>query len=454
MTHYTRPSGYVSEMPSQAFRYDDGPQVPSDRVFLMAVRGGLLPPIFPGQRLLQRLSIMLERPGESLNFDPSDEVIGPLPALDQSFLLSALAEQGRAAQRPVQGEILCDDAGRMYERIGRRIRPLHQVVSGPEGQVLDVVPTAEPDEEAVQGIRPLPKLRVEMRPEAMSAQRFAGSPLKPSPFLKLLPDPGLWRVVLWGEFKGLLVGQIAHPERLRDMHRLPCRVQLYESTVMQSVTSLAAAALGNAEQSSHLHLLSDLLVSRLGLTEVLEMRSPAAPPVRRVPGLLGPHDRVLHLQIAQDPTADGPVPPQPEPVGQNPSPVSSQALAPTRQPSSAAILSLKVTIPDRFMNVWEFHLSREEVQYDLQRQTGRTRLFAGWLKRLISWRASHREIRKWQTLLRGKPIDEQLWSVRPPKRALWNRAVREWVQNTLHLAGYDPGVMLMEWEIFWRRKGL
>jgi hypothetical protein len=62
-------------------------------------------------------------------------------------------------------------------------------------------------------------------------------------------------------------------------------------------------------------------------------------------------------------------------------------------------------------------------------------------------------LRKWQILLCGKGFDEQLWAVRPPDGGLTHRAVRQWAARTLELAGYQPGVMLLEWEIFWRRKG-
>jgi hypothetical protein len=57
-------------------------------------------------------------------------------------------------------------------------------------------------------------------------------------------------------------------------------------------------------------------------------------------------------------------------------------------------------------------------------------------------------------LLSGKSADEQLWAVRPPKGGVFHSAIRDWAYKTLETAGYDPRTMLLEWEIFWRRKGL
>ena len=63
------------------------------------------------------------------------------------------------------------------------------------------------------------------------------------------------------------------------------------------------------------------------------------------------------------------------------------------------------------------------------------------------------EFRKWQVLLTGKSLDEQLWAVRPPKGASGHPFIREWATRTLEFAAYDSRSMLTEWEIFWRRKG-
>jgi hypothetical protein len=114
---------------------------------------------------------------------------------------------------------------------------------------------------------------------------------------------------------------------------------------------------------------------------------------------------------------------------------------------------MKTAIPERFVGPWQFTVSRDEAVYDLNLDRSRPRLRA-LIDRLRGNTAGSREFRKWQVLLGGKSPDDQLWAVRPPHGALGDRAVREWARRTLETAGYDPDTMLLEWKIFWRRKGL
>jgi len=51
------------------------------------------------------------------------------------------------------------------------------------------------------------------------------------------------------------------------------------------------------------------------------------------------------------------------------------------------------------------------------------------------------EFRKWQILLTGKSLDDQLWTVRPPLRDLSNRLVRDWARRTLEAAGYEADIV-------------
>jgi hypothetical protein len=84
--------------------------------------------------------------------------------------------------------------------------------------------------------------------------------------------------------------------------------------------------------------------------------------------------------------------------------------------------------------------------------------FAGLASRLVRklrlLLMSSGEFQRWQVLLFDRTPDDQLWAVRPPAGAFAHRALRQWAHETLRLAGYDPDVMLVEWEIYWRRKGL
>ena len=74
------------------------------------------------------------------------------------------------------------------------------------------------------------------------------------------------------------------------------------------------------------------------------------------------------------------------------------------------------------------------------------------LRRLCAPRVSRAEILRWQVMLSGKSLDEQLWAVCPPTNGLAHPTVRRWVEGALAHGGYDVGVMLPEWEIYWRRK--
>jgi hypothetical protein len=258
--------------------------------------------------------------------------------------------------------------------------------------------------------------------------------------------------VHWGDFKELLASQVVHPQRLRDVHRLPCYVQIYEATAAQPLESLAIAVLGEATQASQFRHLTPALASKLGLIEVIETH--AAIPVygRHQPGVLKPYERAFRLQVAHDPTKDEPAKPEHVMSGggrleadQNTARLSGLR----REPAGC-----KTRIPERFLKPWEFKLSREEVLYDMNAGAGSSGSFINWIRRLKIRITARREYRKWQALLQGKDADEQLWSVRPPSESWRQRNIREWAQRTLHLAGYDPSIMLVEWEVFWRRKGL
>src|SRR4051812_47349018 len=42
--------------------------------------------------------------------------------------------------RPLRGEIVCDETGELYERVGQYVRRVHNLVTGPSGELLDVNP--------------------------------------------------------------------------------------------------------------------------------------------------------------------------------------------------------------------------------------------------------------------------------------------------------------------------
>jgi hypothetical protein len=255
---------------------------------------------------------------------------------------------------------------------------------------------------------------------------------------RLFPEPGHECIVSWEHVGSLLAGQLAHPERLHPSHRLRCRAQVYEATAPHRIEELAAAMLGDPTLGAELHPLTDILAARLGLTVILPARLAAQAPRRNEPGVVIPGDRLVRISIADDPSADEPPP--------SALPEASGLRGPL--PGEAGHRS---TIPGRYLRPWELRRSREDAVYDM-----RVLAHYSWLRRLLRWlhgpRLSRAELLRWEVMLSGKSIEDQLWSVRPPLAGLTHPRVRGWVQAALTSAGYDPGVMMTEWEIYWRRK--
>lgn len=110
----------------------------------------------------------------------------------------------------------------------------------------------------------------------------------------------------------------------------------------------------------------------------------------------------------------------------------------------------KTAIPDEFCKPWEMRHSRDEAIYDMHAEATRGRL-QRLLQRLFGGIAS-RDMKKWQALLSGKTIDQQLWSVTPPKGAFNDPRVSRWLAQALQLGGYDVARMQVEWQIHWRRR--
>jgi len=247
---------------------------------------------------------------------------------------------------------------------------------------------------------------------------------------KLFADPGLWRIVLWGDFKEILARQLAHPERLRDSYRLPCYVQVIETERTVAIEELAAIYKSDKCQTP-LYVLTDEIAAKLDL--VLPLR--AAPPhdVPRAPHTLPAHERVFRLVAANDPTID--------------------VVATVKNKQTAQTPKvLKETIPEGFIKEWEFKISREEAAYDINAKATLGSLIRGFCRQLRVIKLRN-EFRKWHALLAGKSTDEQLWAVHPPAGMLGHSAVRDWLRQTLERGGYDVQKMIGEWEILWRRRG-
>ena len=302
---------------------------------------------------------------------------------------------------PQTPRILCDEGGQLYEWSAERLTPL-----APHHLPRAIV--SQPD----RGFRPL----------------FA--------------EPGFPLVVPWNEFRPLLAAQIAHPERLRDGHRVGVRMQIYEVTRPQSLDELAESITGDSSRASELTILTDRLMSLLGLTQRLPppMRRPHQQPDGET---ILAHERLLRLLLIADPTATTPAKVE--------SPATATA-APQPEAAAPRPRADKESIPQAFLRPWEFKKSREDVLYELTRRRGVLSAIRSWLEAMTSRAANRLEQRCWEVLRSGKSLDEQLWLVPPPRRGLEDRAMRDWAARTLAHAGYNVQTMLLEWEIFWRRK--
>jgi hypothetical protein len=387
-------------------------------MFFVGIQREIAPPLVFGQNRLQRMRVILVEPREAIDLADADgddslpELLPQLPAPPHHLALQP---------RLVHGEILRGENDELYEKIGGRIRRLRRLVSGPRGEILDVVAEPAPSTGPTQE-----------DPSARQQQQEQAPPIR-----KLLPGAGPRRIVCFGQYKQMVAPQLAHPERLRDAHRLPCHVQVYEMAAPQKFDALAAAIFGSAAPSSRLQPLTHEVVMHLQLGPLLPAPPRIPHPGQRESGVVLPGERLFCLQLAGDPT-----------VEENSEPPAAAARALISHPA------LKTSIPERFLKPWEFQISREEALYDLSSASTFMGALGGTLRRLVHCLAFRREFRKWQVLLNGKSPDEQLWSVRSPRGGLTHRFILAWARNALQLAGYDPRNMLTEWHIFWRRKGV
>jgi hypothetical protein len=386
-------------------------------LMLLAIERALAPPVVHRRNTFQPMRIVVVNPTMFSN-----------TRVQAPRVLPAAKNVTQFQHRTVRGEILSDDAGRLYEKLGHQIRPIHQLASGQSGEVIDLVPGAartpktETKTKEVDGDK---SVEVAAVPQTTSAQTSASH-------RKLFTDPGQWRVVWWGEFKEILSRQLAHPERLRDTYRLPCYVQILETERTVAINELAAVCKSEKEQRAGLYLLTDEIAGKLDL--VLPLRPAPQLQGRREPNTLAAHERVFRLLAANDPTID------------------VQTLL-QKNRATPAPEPLKDSIPGSFVKEWDLKLTREEALYDMNTKPTIGSLISKFCRRLFLF-TRRRELRKWQALLVGRSIDEQLWAVRPPAGFITDSLVREWAMQTLQRGGYDTRQMVFEWEIFWRRRGL
>lgn len=334
------------------------------RVMLIAVRHDPQPPVFYEHQLLQRLHALLATPGDQPEMIPQEppavfarqipaelfeKTCTPLPPRLLPPLPPAPSEQLTRKPRLVHGDLLTDNNGQLYERFGRQVRPLQHVVSGPRGEILELVAPPQPNSAATP--------KTDDRPDDPTTPAETQPPIA----ARQTPTSGF-----------------TAPHR--PMRPAPRRMPV--------------------ERANH----------------------PVNPYSNRPPIQQQPPPRVEE---------------QPQPVQQ----------ATETEPS------LKMAIPEAWIKPWEFRLSRDEALYDMRIEAVANSTLIGSIRNLKRRIGNRQAFQKWQALLCNKSLEEQLWEVRPPAEQVSHPQVREWAQHALAQAGYDPAVMLTEWEIFWRRKG-
>ena len=242
--------------------------------------------------------------------------------------------------------------------------------------------------------------------------RFVITP-EPPAFCRVFPESGVRRLLISGDFKDALNGQLQHPERLRNSHRLPCSVHVVEAHAQTRNEALARLLFKDQKTTPCLTDMSPASTQQLGLTAELSNR----PLAHRA-------KRVFYLTVESDPTID---------------------IAPKTRPPEKSEGPVRV-IPEQYTNGVILPITRDEVLYDMRIPRSRLHQRRDTFKQRAAFE-------RWQQLLWGKNLEEQLWTVRPPKGMFHDERVRTWVNKTLEAAGYDKAVMAVEWEIFWRRHG-
>lgn len=411
-------------------------------IFLIAIRGEAEEPVVHRGNALHPMQVILTAAGDHPPFPGHEPPIGPLPPLPPQPRRLMQRPHGALMPREVTGEILRDGHGRLYEKLGDYVRPVTQLFTGARGEMIDLAPvrdvTPQPldgdggrDDEGGDAIEV-----DDSSGEASAPEDSAGKSLRELA-RRLVPEPGIWRLVRYADHVDAISPQLANPRRLQPNHQLPCYAQIHETTVSISVAALEEAASRELGHAGKLLPLSYDLCRRFAISLPRPPLGIAARPAK-VPGMVPPGARFLSLRVALDPTADA----------AKPAAVAPAETAPPAPSAEAA----RCAVPEEFAKPWDLRHTRDEVLYDMSLAASRG-AWQRWVDR-FRHRVSSRAMARWQALLSGKSADEQLWSIRPPRGAIADARIRRWVDHTLRLGGYDVDKMRVEWEIHWRRKGL
>ncbi len=350
---------------------------------------------------------------------------------DCELVLPQLGSLTVAAQpRRILGQVLQGERGELYERFGSRVRRLRGLVSGPGGELLETPQeTCEPPRQLESPGAHSPRPAVEANePKAPTVEQ---SSIPATAFVhKLLPEPGVSRVVPFQAFKPMLSHQISQPTRLRDSHRLACHVQVFEAAAPVQIQEFVRAIVGPQALPTDLQPLSSALSHQLEINSLIpEAKVPPFTPEQQA---VRPGQRFFRLTLAADPTAQ------------------SAGSRPSRSEEMQGASAVEKSIPAQLLRPWEFTRSRDEALQAAQKARSLWSRLVRPLRRMLF----RGEVQRWQLLLSGRSSDDQLWTVPPPRGWLADPWLQRWAATALAAGGYQPEKMLTEWELFWRRKNV
>ena len=462
-------------LPLQALHAIPSPQI-GKRISLIALQEELQLPTHRGLVSTRRLKIMhieqsaLLSDPLTLPRSPLQEPVPvsaqlaaaprralPLPQPEPPVLEGWLDGQ-RVLLRSVSGA-MADEAGNFYEMHGQQLRPLGALVSDEHGRIFEVQPASEAQPAATEPPRASASAPEQSRLASTTNNgHHTETTLQPAhtrviqtepslAYRKIIADPGLYLKLPWARVKSELAPHLQHPEKLRDHDILECHAQIYEAQRTLPAAQLAALALGNAAFAPQLQPFTQDKAQMLGAPQLF--KPPREPFETHAPSRhIYTGQRVYRLWPVFDPTIER------DNTSGRPSVAAAEKAATPR-----------THIPQQYLNPLQFRVSREEVLYDMQGVLGtlppQATALTRWLciyplrllKVFLSVLASNRRLKKWRVMLGGKSLDQQLWTVTPPRGFSYHPTVRRWAEETLRQAGYDPARVRVEWEIFWRRKG-
>src|SRR5882672_3543255 len=109
------------------------------RLLLLAIERAFSPPIVHRRNTLQPMRVIVVGPNLMSRSNEMDEADFEVPRILPQALPPAGGPPHRAGwqfcYRSVRGEILSDESGGLYEKLGSHIRPIQHLASGPFGEL-------------------------------------------------------------------------------------------------------------------------------------------------------------------------------------------------------------------------------------------------------------------------------------------------------------------------------